>query len=75
MLNKRYISTDGKVFKPLSPVVRIVTLEPGWKLFYIVNILKKKPEQSKSQSCKKIKIYDMLSKDIASQVFFIQQIQ
>lgn len=55
MLNKRYISTDGKVFKPLSLVVRIVTLEPGWKLFYIVNILKKKPEPSKSQSCKQIK--------------------
>lgn len=74
-MNKRYISTEEKAFKPLSFVVRIVVLEPGRKLFYIINILKKKPEPSKSQSCKKIKIYDMLSKDIASQVFFIQQIQ
>lgn len=30
------ISTEGKVFTPLSLVVRIVILEPGRKFFYIV---------------------------------------
>lgn len=36
MMNKKDISTEGKVFTPLSLVVRIVILEPGRKFFYIV---------------------------------------